>query len=92
MKKFYKDLRKHLTKIINYEKKASTNKENQSYRKKAICYICREISTDDKKYYKVRNHCHHTGKYTSDAQNICDLRYKTPKEIPVIFHNSSNYD
>ena len=23
---------------------------------------------------------------------ICNLRYKTPKEIPVVFHNGSTYD
>ena len=26
------------------------------------------------------------------ARNICNLRYKVPKEIPVVFHNSSTYD
>ena len=26
------------------------------------------------------------------AHNICNLRYKTPKEIPVVFHNGSTYD
>ena len=25
------------------------------------------------------------------AHNICNLRYKTPEEIPVIFHSWSNY-
>ena len=24
--------------------------------------------------------------------NICNLRYKTPKEIPVVFHNGSKCD
>ena len=33
-----------------------------------------------------------TGKYRGAAHNICNLRYKTPKEIPVIFHNGSTYD
>ena len=32
-----------------------------------------------------------TGKYRGAAQNICNLRYKTPKEIPVVFHNGSVY-
>ena len=31
-------------------------------------------------------HCHYTGKYRC-AAHICNLRYKTPKEIPVVFHN-----
>ena len=26
------------------------------------------------------------------SYNICNLRYKTPKEIPVVFHNGSTYD
>ena len=26
------------------------------------------------------------------AHSICNLRYKTPKEIPVVFHNGSTYD
>ena len=29
--------------------------------------------------------------YVSAFQSIFDLRYETAKEIPVIFHNSSNY-
>ena len=26
------------------------------------------------------------------AHNICNLRYKIPKEIPVVFHSGSTYD
>ena len=32
------------------------------------------------------------GKYRGAAHNICNLRYKIPKEIPVVFHNGSTYD
>ena len=42
--------------------------------------------------YKVRDHCHYLGKYRGAAHNICNLRYKVPKEIPVVFHNGSTYD
>ena len=45
-----------------------------------------------KKNYKVRDHCHDTGKYRGAAHNICNLIYKIPIEIPVIFHNGSTYD
>ena len=45
-----------------------------------------------RKYHKIKDHCHFTGKYFTAAHNICNLRYKTPKEIPVIFHNGSTYD
>ena len=42
--------------------------------------------------YTVRDHCHYTGKFRGAAHSICNLRYKTPKEIPVVFHNGSTYD
>ena len=46
----------------------------------------------NKKYHKVRYHCHYTGKFRGVAHNICNLGYKTPKEIPTVFHNGSTYD
>ena len=33
-----------------------------------------------------------TEKYRDAAHNICNLRYKTLKEIPVVFYNGSKYD
>ena len=41
---------------------------------------------------KVNDHCHFTGKYRGAAHNTCNLRYKVPKNSPVIFHNGSTYD
>ena len=85
MKKFCKDLREHATKIINYEKKEIiplTKEEEKSHNKQKVCYICRkEFKTDDndKKYHKVKDHCHYAGKYRGAAHNTCNLRYKTPK-------------
>ena len=61
--------------------------------KQKICYICKkEFNNNDKKQQKVKDHCHYTGKYRGAAHNICNLRYKVPKEIPVVFHNGSTYD
>ena len=37
------------------------------------------------KYHKVRDLCHKTGRFREDVHSICNLRYKTPKEIPVYF-------
>ena len=45
-----------------------------------------------KRIIKYRNHCHYTGKYIGAAHNVCNLRYKVPKEIPIVFHNGSIYD
>ena len=97
MKKFCKDLREHAMKIINYEKKRMvplTTKEEICYNKQKICYICKKEfnNNDDKKQQKVKDHCHYTGKYRGAAHNICNLRYKVPKEIPLVIHNGSTYD
>ena len=96
MKKFCKGLREHATKIINYEKKKMiplTIKEKIHYNEQEICYIYKkEFDESNKKHYKVRNNCHYTGKYRGAAHNICNLRYKIPKEIPVVFHSGSTYD
>ena len=101
MKIFCKDLRDQAMKIINYEKKKIilTNERKESYENQGVCYICeKEFCTDKnnkkefKSYCKVRDHCHYTGKYRGAAHSICNLRYKIPNEIPVIFHNGSTYD
>ena len=60
-----------------------------------IWYICKkEFSTDndDRKNYKVKDHCHYTGKYRGAAHSICNLRYNTSRKISVIAHNASTYD
>ena len=62
--------------------------------RKFVTYAKKEFSTDDdnKKYHRVRDHCHYTGKFRGVAHNIRNLRYKRPKEIPVVFHNGSTND
>ena len=98
MEKFCKYLREHSTKIINYEKKKNillTREEKKDYDDQKVCYICKkefDNNDNDKKQQKARDHCHYTGKYRGAAHNICNLRYKIPKEIPVVFHNGSTYD
>ena len=103
MERFCKDLKEHATKIINYEKQEMiplTSEERKLHRKQKVWQICKkEFSTDDddgiafnKKYHKVRDHCHYTRKYRGPAHDICNLRYKIPKEIAIVFHNGSTYD
>ena len=97
MKNFCLDLRECETKLINYEKKETmllTKEEKKIHCKQKVSYICQKgFSTDDgnKKYFKVKDHCHYTGKYRGAAHDICNLKYKTPKEVPVVFHNGSTY-
>ena len=70
MIKFCKNLREHATKIINYKKKKMiplTIKEEKYHNKQKICYTCKkEFDTSDAKNYKVRDHCHYTGKYRGE--------------------------
>ena len=56
--------------------------------KKNTCHICMKDLDSD----KVKDHCYFTGKYRAAAHNTCNLKYKIPKNIPVIFHNGSTYD
>ena len=91
MKRFCKDLKDHATKIIDFKKKTMiplTKEEEDNYNKENTCYICKNDCNND----KVRDHRHFTGKYRGAAHNTCNLRYKIPKNIPVIFHNGSTYD
>ena len=102
MKRFCEDLRIHATKIINYEKKKViplTTEEKINYNDQKVCYIWKKefdtIDTTKSSFlertnnYKIRDHCHYTGKYRGAVHNFCNLRYKVPKEIHVVFHNSS---
>ena len=61
MKKFSKDLREHVSKIINYEKKKMiplTTEEKIYHNKQKVCYISKkEFNNNEKKNYKVRDHC-----------------------------------
>ena len=101
MEVFCKDLRDQVIKIINHKKNKEiilTNEEKESYEKQKICYICeKEFCTDKnneeiKEKKKVRDHCHYTGKYRGAGHSNCNLNYRIPREIPVVFHNGSTYD
>ena len=54
-----------------------------------MSYLLKNFSQNDP---KVRDHCHHTGKYRGPAHNNCNLRYRIPSHIPIIAHNSAGYD
>ena len=63
--------------------------------KKSVTYAKKGFSTDDddnKNHHKVKGHCHYTGKFRGATYSIWNLRYNTPKEVPIVFHNGSTYD
>ena len=67
-----------------------TKKQWKKYKRSTKCHICYKpfIQTN----LKVRDHCHYTGFYRGPAHTLCNLRYKIPSYIPVVFHNLSGYD
>ena len=76
-----------------------TDEGTKSYEKQKECHICKKEFCNDeneksefKLYHKVRDHCHYTWQFRGAAHNICHLRYKVPKEIPIVIHNRSTYD
>ena len=98
IKELCKKLKDHALKTTNYEKKEMiplSEEENKSYEEQDVCHIRRKkLNSDkkDKKHQKVKDHCHYTGKFGGAAHDNCNLRYKIPKEIPVVFHNGSTYN
>ena len=98
MKKFFKSLREHTMKIINFEKKIIlllTNKQQKLYEKTKICYIYQKkfvYKYTNEKNHIVKDHCHYTGKYRGATHSLCNLKFSTPEEIPLVFHNGLNYD
>ena len=54
------------------------------------CHICFKPFREGNR--KVRDHCHYGGIYRGTAHSLCNLQYKIPSYIPVVFHNLSGYD
>ena len=88
--------------ISNYreqEMRPLTDKEIKFYKRQKVCHICKKGFCYNKNkgsefevFQKVRDHCHFTGKFRGAAHNTCNLRYKVPKNIPIVFDNGSIYD
>ena len=67
-----------------------TSNQNERYKKSKRCHICfRQFTLKDP---KVRDHCHYTGNYRGAAHRNCNLQYKIPFYIPIVFHNLAGYD
>ena len=80
MEKFCKDLREHAMKIINFEEKEMillTSEGNQYY----------EMQKKELEIIVI------TLENLEELLTIfINIRYKTPNEIPVVFHNGSTHD
>ena len=69
-----------------------TKKQWKKYNKASRCHICFKQFGDFKKGPKVRDHCHYKGRYRGPAHRNCNLMYRIPSYIPVVFHNLSGYN
>ena len=92
---FSKALKSEIDKIISIKQKPMnplTRQEIIAHNNAKTCFICEKAFVDDENNIKVRDHCHCTGTYRGAAHNTCNLEYKVPKNIPLVFHNGFNYD
>ena len=67
-----------------------TKVQLKEYKCVTKCYICFKPFREGNQ--KVRDHCHYSGKYRGAAHSLCNLQYKIPSYIPVVFHNLAGYD
>ena len=96
MKNFSLDLREQAERIISYKEAKAislTKEERERHRQQNVCCICKKVfSTYNNKYYKIKDRCCYTGKYVGAAHAVRSKKCKTPKGIPVVFHNGSTHD
>ena len=66
--------------------------DEEQFNRETKCWICKQEFEDDGKNYKVRDHCHFTGRYRRAAHNKCNLKYRKPDFTHIAFHNLAGYD
>ena len=66
-----------------------TKSQLKEYKRTTKCHICFKPFREKG---KVRDHCHYSGLYRGAAHFSCNLQYKIPSYVPVVFHNLAGYD
>ena len=93
VKKFVESI-KWICSIIVKTKHSShkplTKKQIYEYNKSNNCIVCRKTFNDDK--HKNVKYCYFTAEYIGVAHIYCTNKDKKVIEVPVDFHNGSNYD
>lgn len=79
----------HISSILNSPVPMTfTDNDKENFLKAKYCFLCNNLLFDD----KVRDHCHLTGSYRGAAHSYCNIKFRLPNFVPVIFHNLSGYD
>lgn len=67
-----------------------TEEDEVQFQNSLFCHICG--FKFDLNSIKVRDHCHLSSKYQGASCKSCNLNFKYPSFIPVIFHGLKNFD
>ena len=98
--KFVESLEETVRKLyssIRHKKVVMVDGDSESYKNATHCHICEGLLNNTAPdgtvgIDKVLDHDHLTGRYRGAAHNACNINYKIPKHIPVVFHNLAGYD
>ena len=91
---FCKKIRKIAQGILDIEIKSMqplSREEQELYDNGKYCYICKKVFGTKKNQKKVRDHDHYTGKFRGTGHSICNSRHSMQIDLPVFFHNRTNY-
>ena len=67
-----------------------TKDQIKKYNRVSKCHICFKHFKDGDR--KATDHCHYSRGYRGAAHSLCNLQYKIPSYIPVVFDNLAGYD
>ena len=67
-----------------------TAEDQKAFESAEKCHICEQPFKEGDK--RVRDHEHRNGSFNAASHNACNLNYQESFNIPVVFHNLTNYD
>ena len=88
MDKLEKNFKEIYKKFTFPKRMIMTMQYKMVYDNSTPCHSCNEELVDD----RVRDHYHLSGRSRRAGHEVCNLKYKVPKFLPVAFHNLSGYD
>ncbi|MES9902420.1 MAG: hypothetical protein ABW168_07025 [Sedimenticola sp.] len=67
-----------------------SSEDDRMFENAKKCHICQQYFRKDS--VKVRDHCHLTAAFRGAAHVDCNLKYKQPSYLPIVFHNLRGFD